>query len=70
MGMVWAYNSTFYHCSYFERMKNMINEDFLRREMNDIKASNGYTIGTLLLVLLPIGLSIVMQLMIIKMILA
>ena len=41
----------------------MINEDFLRREMNDIKASNGYTIGTLLLVLLPIGLSIVMQLM-------
>ena len=51
-------------------MKNMINEDFLRREMNDIKASNGYTIGTLLLVLLPIWLSIVMQLMIIKMILA
>jgi hypothetical protein len=46
----------------------MINEDFLRREMNDIKASNGYTIG-MLLVLLPIGLSIVMQLMIIKMIL-
>lgn len=51
-------------------MKNMINEDFLRREMNDIKASNGYTTGMLLLVLLPIGLSIVMQLIIIKMILA
>ena len=51
-------------------MKNMINEDFLRREMNDIKASNRYTIGTLLLVLLPIGLSIVMQLMILKLILA
>ena len=51
-------------------MKNMINEDLLRREMNDIKASNGYTIGMLLLVLLPIGLSIVMQLMIIKLILA
>ena len=51
-------------------MKNMINEDFLCREMNYIKASNGYTIGVLLLVLLPIGLSIVMQLMILKLILA
>lgn len=40
-------DAAFYHCRYFERMKNMINEDFLRREMNDIKASNGYTIGTL-----------------------
>ena len=70
MGMVWAYNVAFYHCRYCERMKNMINEDFLRREMNDIKASNGYTIGMLLLVLLPIGLSIVMQLMILKLILA
>ena len=49
-------------------MKNMINEDFLRREMNDIKASNGYTIGMLLLVLLPIGMSIVMQLIIIRLI--
>ena len=48
----------------------MINEDCLRREMKDIKASNGYTIGMLLLVLLPIGLSIVMQLMILKLILA
>lgn len=46
----------------------MINEDFLRREMNDIKASNGYTIGMLLLVLVPIGLSIVMQLIIIRLI--
>lgn len=48
----------------------MTDEEFLLRKIKDVKENTICAIGMLLLVLLPIGLSIVMQLMILKLILA
>lgn len=70
MGMVWAYSAAFCRRYYCERMKNMTDEEFLLRKIKDVKENTICAIGMLLLVLLPIGLSIVMQLMILKLILA